>query len=97
GMGSDGTLGLRAIKEKTGVGLVQSIASAKFDGMPRSAIEAGLADVIADVDELPAKIVSYRKHAPHIVEREEDLGEDKAQNTLEKVYVLLRGQTGNDF
>ena len=41
GMGSDGTLGLKAIKEQAGVVLVQEPASAKFDGMPRSAIERG--------------------------------------------------------
>ena len=41
GMGSDGTLGLRAIKEHAGASFVQSPGSAKFDGMPRSAIEAG--------------------------------------------------------
>jgi two-component system CheB/CheR fusion protein len=46
GMGSDGTLGLRAIKEKAGVVFVQLPSSAKFDGMPRSAIDAGLADVV---------------------------------------------------
>src|SRR4030042_33416 len=53
GMGSDGTLGLRAIKEKAGVVFVQEPASAKFDGMPRSAIDAGLADFVAPVEELP--------------------------------------------
>ena len=47
GMGSDGTLGLRSIKEKAGVVFVQEPGSAKFDGMPQSAIEAGLADVVA--------------------------------------------------
>jgi two-component system CheB/CheR fusion protein len=47
GMGSDGTLGLRAIKEKGGVVLVQDPATAKFDGMPRSAIDSGLADIVA--------------------------------------------------
>ena len=51
GMGSDGTLGLRAIKEKAGVVFVQEPASAKFDSMPRSAIEAGLADVTAPVED----------------------------------------------
>ena len=66
GMGTDGTLGLRAIKEKAGASFVQAIASAKFDGMPRSAIEAGVADVVAAVEELPAKIVSYHRHVPHI-------------------------------
>ena len=53
GMGSDGTLGLRAIKEKGGVVLVQDPATAKFDGMPRSAIDSGLADIVAPVDDLP--------------------------------------------
>ena len=56
---SDGTLGLRAIKEKAGVVFVQEPASAKFDGMPRSAIEAGLADVVAPVEALPDKISAY--------------------------------------
>jgi two-component system CheB/CheR fusion protein len=53
GMGSDGTMGLRAIKEKAGVALVQEPASAKFDSMPRSAIDAGLADLVAPAAELP--------------------------------------------
>ena len=52
GMGSDGTLGVRAIKEKMGLVLVQEPSSAKFDSMPRSAIEAGLADIVAPVEEL---------------------------------------------
>jgi two-component system CheB/CheR fusion protein len=56
GMGSDGTRGLRAIKEKAGVTFVQSLSSAKFDGMPRSAIEAGLADVVAPAEELPGPV-----------------------------------------
>ena len=56
GMGSDGTLGLRAIKEKAGVVFVQALDSAKFDSMPRSAIDAGLADVTAPVEELPGRI-----------------------------------------
>src|SRR6202167_2014320 len=64
GMGSDGTLGLRAIKEKAGMVLVQDPATAKFDGMPRSAIDSGLADIVASVDELPAKILAYLKRTP---------------------------------
>jgi two-component system CheB/CheR fusion protein len=63
-MGSDGTLGLRAIKEKAGAVFVQTPASAKFDSMPRMAIEAGLADVIAPAEELPGKIIDYLKHVP---------------------------------
>jgi chemotaxis response regulator CheB len=55
GMGSDGSLGLKAIKEKNGLVLVQDPGSAKFDGMPRSATEAVNADIVAPVEELPAK------------------------------------------
>src|SRR5580693_4840315 len=51
GMGSDGTLGLRAIKEKAGAVFVQALGSAKFDSMPRMAIDSGLADVIAPAEE----------------------------------------------
>jgi two-component system CheB/CheR fusion protein len=96
GMGSDGTLGLSAIKEKAGVVFVQSPASAKFDGMPRSAIDAGLADVVAPVEELPGRIIAYLKHAPQIARTDLPL-EGKAQSALEKVFILLRTRTGHDF
>jgi chemotaxis methyl-accepting protein methylase len=96
GTGSDGTLGLRAIKETAGVALVQEPATAKFDGMPRSAIDAGLADIVAPVDELPGKIIAYRQRTPLIAPAEVAL-EDKTQNALEKVIVLLRAHTDQDF
>jgi two-component system CheB/CheR fusion protein len=96
GMGSDGTLGLRAIKEKAGASFVQSISSAKFDGMPRSAIDAGLADVVAAVEDLPARIVAFHKHTPHLAAPAAQL-EERTHNALEKVFVLLRAHTGNDF
>ncbi len=96
GMGSDGTLGLRAIKENAGLTLVQSPASARFDGMPRSAIDAGLADIIAAADELPGKIFDYLKRVPGTVPSGPVL-EIKAQSALEKIVILLRERTGNDF
>ncbi|MCX6906278.1 MAG: chemotaxis protein CheB, partial [Verrucomicrobia bacterium] len=96
GMGSDGTLGLRAIKEKAGVVLVQEPATAKFDGMPRSAVDAGLADIVAPVDELPGKILAYLQRTPLIAQTEAPL-EDKTQSALEKAIILLRAHTGHDF
>jgi two-component system CheB/CheR fusion protein len=96
GMGSDGTLGLRAIKEKAGLVLVQEPVTAKFDGMPRSAIAAGLADIVAPVGELPGKIIAYLQHAP-LIARPEVALEDKTQNDVEKVVILLRAHTGHDF
>ncbi len=96
GMGSDGTLGLRAIKEKAGVVFVQKPETAKFDGMPRSAVDAGLADVIAPAEELPAKIMAYLKHAPVVTKADIAL-EEKARSAIEKIFILLRSQTGQDF
>lgn len=96
GMGSDGTLGLRAIKEKAGVVLVQDPATAKFDGMPRSAIDAGLADIVAPAGELPGKIIAYLQRTP-LIARTEAVLEDKTQSALDKTVILLRAQTGHDF
>jgi len=96
GMGSDGTMGLRAIKEKAGVVLVQEPASAKFDSMPRSAIDAGLADIVALAEDLPVKIIDYLRHARVIAKTERPL-EEKDQSALEKVLILLRTKTGQDF
>ena len=96
GMGSDGTLGLRAIKEKAGVVLVQEAATAKFDGMPRSAIDAGLADIVAPADELPRKIIAYLQRTP-LIARSEVALEDKSRSALEKAVILLRAHTGHDF
>ncbi|BEH11796.1 hypothetical protein GSUET_34080 [Geobacter sulfurreducens subsp. ethanolicus] len=96
GMGSDGTMGLRAIKENAGVVLVQEPASARFDSMPRSAIDAGLADLVAPAEELPAKIIEYLRHARVLTGTERPL-EEKDQSALEKVLILLRAKTGHDF
>ena len=96
GMGTDGTLGLGAIKERGGIVFVQEPASAKFDNMPKSAARAGLADVIAPVEELPLKIFSYLHYKPSFDDSESALI-DKAQSSLEKVMILLRSKTGHDF
>ncbi|MBE0617427.1 MAG: chemotaxis protein CheB, partial [Proteobacteria bacterium] len=96
GMGSDGTGGLRAIKEKAGVGLAQDPATAKFDAMPRSAIDAGLADLVAPAGELPGKILAYLRHPTLIAKPGVILG-TRAQSSLEKAVLLLRARTGQDF
>jgi len=96
GMGSDGTLGLRAIKEKAGAVFVQAPMSAKFDSMPRSVVDADLADVVAPVEELPGRIMAYRQHAPYIAKPDGRV-QEKTQSALDKVFVLLRTHTRSDF
>jgi len=96
GMGSDGTLGLRAIKEKAGVTLVQDPATAKYDSMPRSAVTAGLADFVAPVEELPDKLIAYCQCLPRIGKSDLPLAE-KDESALEKIVILLRSRTRHDF
>jgi two-component system CheB/CheR fusion protein len=96
GMGTDGTLGLHAIKEHDGVAFVQDPSTAKFDAMPRSAIAAGLADIVAAPAELPVKILDYLEHKPSLVSAR---GPEDAvsESQLEKIVILLRSHTGHDF
>jgi two-component system CheB/CheR fusion protein len=97
GMGSDGMLGLRAIKERAGAAFVQDPATAGFDGMPRSAIEAGLADVIAPAEALAGKVLAYLQHVPLLTTQPELSRAEAAQSGLDKVVLMLRTQTGHDF
>lgn len=98
GMGSDGTLGLRAIKEKSGLVLAQEPSDAKYDSMPRSVIDAGLADIIATAAELPAHLIHYLQHTPNeAISYLNPILESKSLSALEKIAVLLRNRTGNDF
>jgi len=95
GMGSDGSLGLKAIKEKNGVVLVQEPASAKFDSMPRNAIQSVVVDIVAPATELPAKLISFLQFIPVI--KADDDKEIVNKSNLEKIIILLREQSGHDF
>ena len=95
GMGSDGSMGLKAIKEQNGIVLVQDPASAKFDGMPRSANEAVVADIVAPAEELPSKLIAYLKFIPPV--KSEPEIDSKSQSNLDKIIILLRENSGHDF
>ena len=95
GMGSDGSLGLSAIKEKSGLALVQDPLSSKFDSMPHSAINAVTVDFIAPVEQLPDLLFSYVNNRPSLGPVTELPLKDKS--ALEKIFILLRLQTGHDF
>ncbi len=95
GMGSDGSLGLKAIKEKSGIVLVQDPASAKYDGMPGSAIKAVVADIVAPADELAGKLIAFLKYVP-AVKADPEI-DNKSRSNLDKIIILLREQSGHDF
>ncbi len=95
GMGSDGSSGIRAIKEKNGTALVQEPETARFDSMPRNAIDSGLVDLVAPAEKLSAELINFLKHIPLI--KSTLNSEVKDKSALEKIIILLRTHTGNDF
>lgn len=95
GMGSDGSEGLRAIKEKNGIVMVQEPASAKFDSMPRNAINSVLVDIVAPAGKLFEELSALLKSIPPL--KHDLVLESKDISAIEKIIILLRTHTGNDF
>ena len=97
GTGSDGTLGLRAIKAEGGMVMAQRLDSAEYDGMPRSAIATGLVDYELSPAEMPAQLIAYAAYAYGKFPRLATALAPNAENVLKKIFVLVRAQTGHDF
>lgn len=95
GMGSDGSLGLKAIKEKNGIIVVQDPANAKFDGMPKSAVDSVAVDILDAADIIPHRLMSLLKVST--AKRQKIEVDDVSKTNLEKIIYLLRVQTGHDF
>ena len=100
GMGSDGTLGLRAIRQAGGAAFAQTPALAQFDSMPRSAIDADVVDAVAPAEELPAKVIAFVKRIRLVGDIHAQIESEFQRKTagfLDKILVLLRTHTGHDF
>ena len=98
GTGSDGTLGLRAIKGEGGMAMAQNPASTEYDGMPRSALATGLVDFELPPAEMAAQLMAYAAHAfGNPPSRAEATLPLNAANLMKKIFVMLRSQTGHDF
>ncbi|KKH72705.1 chemotaxis protein CheR [Methanosarcina mazei] len=93
GTGSDGTLGIQAIKTEGGMVMVQSPESSEYDGMPRSSIATGLADYILTPAEMPSQLIAYVNQVfgkrPQVV--------PSAKDSMKKIFNILYTQTGHDF
>jgi len=94
GTGTDGTLGLRAILGAGGISLVQEPGTAKFDGMPASAIHAGYATHVLPVDEMPEALRSGMRA---LMERPEAVPPTQPRGGINRILMLLRSATGHDF
>ena len=97
GTGTDGTLGVRAIKGEGGMVMVQNPASTEYDGMPRSALATGLVDYELPPAEMPAQLIAYVTHAFGNPPRAASFPTPKTESATKKLFVLLRAQTGHDF
>jgi two-component system, chemotaxis family, CheB/CheR fusion protein len=97
GTGTDGTLGLREIKAQSGMAMVEQPQSAKYAGMPSSAIATGLVDYVLSPAAMPAQLIAYAK-GPYL-QGAKAAAEAPAVSTelAQKVLVLLRSHTGHDF
>lgn len=96
GTGSDGTHGIRDIKEAGGLTLVQSPETAQYDGMPRSAIKTGLVDFIIPVEKMPEIILKYIDNEfqeKKIIKT----GDEQVDSYINKIFHLVQKQTGHDF
>ena len=97
GTGSDGTLGLRAINGVGGMSMAQDPASAKYDGMPESAIKTGLTDFTLPVEKMPEQLIGYVSRFYLKAGRRVSPLPEKAPGTMQKIFMLLRSKTGHDF
>ncbi len=98
GTGSDGTAGIRMVKDAGGMVMVQSEESAQFDGMPRSAIATGLADFVLPPEKMPAQLATYLSHP--LLKKPRTLAGRRGQDVdgiLAEIFDLMRNQCGVDF
>ena len=97
GTGTEGTIGLRDIKEAGGIVFVQEPDSAKYNGMPRSAVGTGLADLILPIGEMPENLLAMvgrpgQRSPPQLRDPEVE-----SSDVLKKILLLLRTKSGHDF
>lgn len=95
GTGSDGTLGVRAIKEAGGTIMVQDAASAKFSGLPESAGATGVADYVLPPAEMARQLLLFIRHP--LVARARSAEFKVGETTMHKIVSLIHGQSGIDF
>ncbi len=97
GTGTEGTLGLKAIKGEGGLVIVQDPNTAKYDGMPRSAIATDMVDYVLPAERIPEMLLKYVRHPQTKLLRKPKSLPDNFPDAMQKIFILIRNQTGHDF
>jgi two-component system CheB/CheR fusion protein len=97
GMASDGSEGLMSVKREAGMVMVQEPSSAKFDGMPSSAIKTGLADYVLPPEKMAAQVLQYIRSPDGAALSVSDIPDGAISDVYHKIFILLRSRTGHDF
>ena len=98
GTGSDGALGIKEIKGRNGMIIVQDPNEAEYDGMPQSAIATGMVDFVLPIEKIPEQVMRFAHTKPSIpvVEEIKEVKKDD-QQILQKIFAQVRARTGRDF
>lgn len=98
GTGSDGTFGLRRIREHGGLTIAQDPAQAEYASMPQNAISSGVVDRVLPLSEMPDQMVRFATTEPMVLVPDEDEAlERDEQQTVLKILSQVRARTGHDF
>jgi two-component system CheB/CheR fusion protein len=97
GTGADGSLGLKAVKEKHGLVIAQDPDEASYDGMPRNAIMTGAVDLVLPVPKIPAALVKYGRRTALSHKQNNLRPQDGPEDQLAEIINLLRTKTAHDF
>ncbi|MFA6110798.1 MAG: CheR family methyltransferase [Candidatus Latescibacterota bacterium] len=97
GTGSDGTLGVRAIKGEGGMAMAQDPATTEFGGMPGSAIATGIVDYVLPPEQMPGQLAAFVARAFSRDSASVMTGAPEAEEALRRICLLLRDRTGHDF
>lgn len=96
GTGTDGTLGIKAIKSEGGVVMAQEEGQAKYSGMPSNAINTGLIDYILPVEKMSRVLMSFEGH-PYFKSLKKAVSDKEIGGSLQKILLTIRSRTGHDF
>jgi two-component system CheB/CheR fusion protein len=98
GTGSDGTVGIKQIKERGGLVVVQEPAEAEYDGMPQSAIGTGIVDFVLPLAEMPSRLIEFDRSNPRVpVPEDGEPVTETVRLSTQRILSQLRAHTGHDF